>query len=274
MDDELIGRFSDLTVGDQKRYLFGYGDTEGAPHRQGSNSNLWNISIIFKYVVDPTGTILSKIFHTCNFSFEKNNPTPNIRIPLQTHLDSIVFLKELYECSDICICFWNAPHDKAVLRHYKVDQWFHTVDLLPIARSLNKNIDNFSVGALAQRFGLRTSERLHTALGDTNRMISLLPFLGISDPKVLVSQIKPPRSKPKTENEKRIDTRMATRKKTENFNNLPGGVNGYAACAAAAACGVLSYSRPRLPITSAAINRAKAKGRNKPTKGRVSKLQK
>lgn len=174
--------FSSLKI--KKRILLGYADTEGAPHRAKSSSSLWNMAVIFKYIVDDDFNVLEECFHVTHFAMPKRIEKSQVTQPLKTHMSTIEHLKDTHNCDTVCLCFWNAPHDNAVLRYYESLSIFDTVDLLKCARDCSNNkYESYSIGALCRQFNVRSDEAIHTGLGDTIRMIKILPRVGITEPK-------------------------------------------------------------------------------------------
>lgn len=185
--------FKSLSISKTKRVLIGYADTEGAPHRSDSKSSLWNMAIIFKYIVDDEFKVLEDCFHVAHFAMPKHIEKQSVSTPLKTHISAIKHLKEQHNCDDVCLCFWNAGHDNAVLGYYDVLTHFDTVDLLKCARDVSENkYSSYSIGNLCRQFNLVTNntDSLHTALGDTIRLIKLLPRVGITNPELMLSYRK------------------------------------------------------------------------------------
>ena len=100
-----------------KKYLFGLADTEGVPHRAGSKSTLWDLCIIFTCVMEsPTWDKVEDVYHVCQFTHSKWCGGGGVREPLASFKSTINHIKEIHGCDDIILCFWNAPHDRGVLR--------------------------------------------------------------------------------------------------------------------------------------------------------------
>lgn len=177
-----IEDFENLKI--TKKYLIGYADSEGAPHRGDGKSSLWNLAIIFKHIVDDNFIVVDECFHVTQFAMPKHSRKGDVTVPLQTHFDTINYLKNLHNCDRICLCFWNAPHDSAVLDTYQQSVLdIDTVDLLLCAKEHSKNMfKSYSIEKLCKQFNISTRESVHTALGDTIRMIHILPHVGISEP--------------------------------------------------------------------------------------------
>lgn len=215
--NSLTTYFSSLNISKRHiRTLVGYADTEGAPHRNDGKSSLWNMAIIFKHVVDNNSyKILEECFHVTHFAMPKKVDKHLVSKPFKTHLDTIDHLKKEHDCDRICLCFWNAPHDNAVLRYYDALGNFDTVDLLRCARD-NSTVKykSFSIGDLSKEFNFKSSS-LHTGLGDTLRMIKILPKVGIESPEKMSQYIN------------RTNTKSSTVKNVEKNNiinhtrNLP-----------------------------------------------------
>lgn len=163
-----------------KRFLIGFADTEGTPNRKNSKSSLWNMFVIFRFVV--YGKKALSTFHTSNLSLPKHLGDKNdVLAPLDTFNSSLNFIKHMYKVDEIYIFFWNAPHDKGVLRHYNDELGFKALDLLHWARQFktihDPPISSFSLNKLNDRFNNQDSfswSKQHTALGDTLTMMSLL----------------------------------------------------------------------------------------------------
>lgn len=165
------------------RVLFGYADTEGTPHVKSNDSELWNMALMFKHVITDKEEKNEDIFHIAHLSINKNAHKKHVKQSLVTHFSSIEFLRKLYECDRVCIAFWGAPHDMAVLNSYSHGYEFESLDLLPIARKLNPDIDSFNIGKLCERFDVKCkTSKVHTGLGDVLRMFDLLPKLKMGSP--------------------------------------------------------------------------------------------
>lgn len=180
-----------LTLKAPKRLLLGFADSEGAPHRGDGKSSLWDLCIIFKYVVDAdTFEILGDCFHVCHVSLPKYLTRNVVKTKLKHHFSVVQHIKEEHECQEVCIGFWNAGHDQSVLRYYDVGG-FWPLDLLKCARHHTGGLhESYNLGALCRKFNIETLESIHTGLGDTLRMIHILPRLGISEPKKMSAFVK------------------------------------------------------------------------------------
>lgn len=173
--------FEKLSLDDKKeteyrggRILIGFADTEGVPHKD-QDKNLWNISIIFKYIVDKNFRDFETIFHTCHFASQKNIGK-DAQKPLQTYFDNINMLKDHYSIDDVYLCFWNAPHDASVLRACGIID-LQYIDLLQWARNQIK-AESYSIKNLFEKFkGKQELNSLHTGLGDTVRMMKICDFI-------------------------------------------------------------------------------------------------
>ena len=193
------------------RVLFGYSDTEGTPHVQNNDSELWNMATIFKHIITDVQANVEanvqanvqanveakveakvqakveekneEVFHVTHLSINKNANKKDVTQSLALHFSSIEFLRKFYECDRVCLAFWGAPHDMAVLNSYNHGYEFESLDLLSIARELNPDIDSFNIGKLCKRFGVECkTSKVHTGLGDVLRMIDLLPKLNMNSP--------------------------------------------------------------------------------------------
>lgn len=173
-----------------KRTLLGYADTEGVPHRGDGSSSLWDFCIIFKHIVaEDTFEILEDCFHVCHVTLPKHQEKSKVKKTLEAHFQSISHLQVAHRCDDICLCFWNSPHDMRVLGYYDMNKFAKTVDLLKCARARSpKKYESFSINKLCSSM-LHDGTSIHTGLGDTLRMISILPKVGISHPKCLLPYI-------------------------------------------------------------------------------------
>lgn len=173
--------FEKLSLDDKKetdccrgKILIGFADTEGVPHKD-QYKNIWNISIIFKYIVDKNFCNFETIFHTCHFASQKNIGKDSKK-PLQTYFDNINMLKDHYSIDAIYLCFWNAPHDASVLRACGIVD-LQYIDLLQWARH-QIHAESYSIKNLFQRFkGKQELNSLHTGLGDTVRMMKICDFI-------------------------------------------------------------------------------------------------
>lgn len=164
-----------------KRILVGFADTEGAPHRKDGTSSLWNLVIIFKHIVDEDFNELESCMHVTHFAMPKNLEKRTVTKPLKTHISAINHIRDEHKCDEVVLGFWNAPHDNAVLKYYDVLTDFKTVDLLKCARECSGNkYESYSIGKLCKQFNVMSDEDIHTGLGDTLRMIKILPRVGIT----------------------------------------------------------------------------------------------
>lgn len=169
-------KFSRLSLS-KDNYLVGFADTEGVPHRDETN-NIWNISIIFKYVVSNDFDVVKPIYNVAHFACQKKIHTRNTKKPLQTFFDNIEMLKAEYKTKYVYLCFWNAPHDATVLKAFS-PSYIRFIDLLKWARSLEETPKDFSIKSMFEHIkGERELNALHTGLGDTLRMIKIYEKLG------------------------------------------------------------------------------------------------
>lgn len=170
----LLNKFKSLRIENKKKYIVGFADTEGMAYRKDINSSLWDFNIIFKYVLDENLKSMQNIFNIAHFACAKQSDPKLIKPALLSHLNTIQTLRNHYNATNIILCFWNAPHDDKVLKHY-VDHDFIIVDLLPWAR---KSIDNYSgkmsISKLSTYFDIQYDNKIHSALGDTQRLIDII----------------------------------------------------------------------------------------------------
>jgi hypothetical protein len=190
----LTSLFKTLTIDSKvttKRVLVGYADTEGVPNRGDGKSSLWDMCIIFKHIVDATDyKVLDDCFHVCHVSLPKHQEKTTVKCNLKNHFDMIEHLKEKHSCDSICLCFWNAPHDNAVLRYYDITR-FDTVDLLACARHYSDGKhESYSITNLCRKFNTLSNSSIHTGLGDTIRMMNILPLVGITSPEKMSVFVK------------------------------------------------------------------------------------
>jgi hypothetical protein len=171
------------------KIVIGYCDTEGTPHVRSNESELWNVAIVFKHVVDTEGVVKPQdIFHVTHLSLNKKAKRSDIKKPLGVHFKAIEFIKETYDAGNVHVGFWGAGHDMAVLKSYGQPIPFIPFDLLSIAKRINKDngLQSYNIGNLCNHFGVHGKIRIHTGLGDVLRTIDLLPYLGISTSDLLV----------------------------------------------------------------------------------------
>lgn len=218
------------------RFLVGFSDTEGVPNKKGSKSSLWNFFTVISYIVDLKGDrpVIERVFHTLNLSIPKHQHSESDVIPpLECHLASLAYLKQIHSCDRIYLCFWNAPHDMGVLKHYNVNLGFSAIDLLRWARRfapLHKGrITSFSLKNLSSHFNLKSNktwDKAHTGIGDTFRMIELLPLVSKFENEYdividfLGLRITETKNKPKTDTQQYVETELGrnecgTAEKTE-----------------------------------------------------------
>lgn len=241
------------------KVLFGYSDTEGTPHVKSNDSELWNMAIMFKHVIEPTTT--KDIFHVAHLSINKNAKKKHVNQSLVTHFSSIEFLRKLYDCDRVCIAFWGAPHDMAVLNSYSHGYEFESLDLLPIARRLNPDIDSFNIGKLCDRFGVECPiSKVHTGLGDVLRMVDLLPKLKMGSPICFynVESKISSSTKPKPKHETKT-TPIRCRPKTKQKLQGGGSRGGSYAAAATALRSTALRTNASGDIAALAIKLAKTK---------------
>lgn len=156
-----------------KRHLIGFADSEGVPHRNHKN-NLWNVSIIFKFIVDEEFVNVNDIFHTTHFACQKNIGS-DYNDSVRTYFNHLEMLKARYETDSIYLCFWNAPHDVAVLKKCGIDNYKY-IDLLKWAQhtEFSEKPKNYTINEMFKTFkGKGELNSLHTGLGDTVRMIKI-----------------------------------------------------------------------------------------------------
>lgn len=166
-------------------------DSEGTPHRGDGKSSLWNFCAIMKYIVDSdTYELLEECYHTFHFSMPKYITRSVVKKSLNVHFEAINHIRQKYDCDEVCFCFWNSPHDLAVLNYYDMGK-ITTVDLLALARKLTNNIhDSYSISNLCRKLGVESKMKLHTGLGDVVRLVELLPKLNITDTRLLSPHVK------------------------------------------------------------------------------------
>lgn len=185
--DDLLEQFSSLNLSNNSTNLLGLADTEGMSYRSDLNSSLWDFNIIFKYVITDDFKIKDEIFHVTHLSIPKHSKAKDVTPALKTHVSTLKFLKEHYKAENVYLCFWNAHHDNKVLRTY-IDHNFVMLDLLKWARIIPKKYKgSMSIGALSTYFGITSKNKLHTSLGDTQRMIQVVNHLEPSPYKFLKS---------------------------------------------------------------------------------------
>lgn len=168
----LESEFEKLSLEDDDgdKILIGFADTEGVPHKDES-SNIWNICIIFKYVTDKHLKNVESIFHTCHFASQKKIGK-EAQKPLDTYFENLKSLKDHYSAKEVFLCFWNAPHDAAVLNACGITD-LQYIDLLKWARDEIVS-ESYSIDSLFTKFrGRGELNSLHTGLGDTVRMIKI-----------------------------------------------------------------------------------------------------
>lgn len=189
MLEELFQKLSirTATTPPQRRVLLGFSDTEGTPHRKNSTSSLHDLVILFRYVVDAkTFDIIETVDYMSHVALPKNvKDTKAVKGVLKTHFDAIKYFSKRADCESVCIGYWNAPHDKAVLRHYIDELPFQTVDLLHVARQLKPGYKSYSLSHIAREHKIK----VHTALGDTLRLIQVLEKLQL-EPSLFLSFVK------------------------------------------------------------------------------------
>ena len=180
------------------KILLGYADTEGTPHKKSNDSELWNVVIVFKYIIyDDNEEKPEEIFNVAHLSLNKRADKKDVTDSLKTHFGAIEFIRKMYECEQVRVGFWGASHDMAVLNSYNLEDIcpFIPIDLLCMARSLNKDNDeikSYNIGKLCEHFGVGVDDqhKVHTGLGDVLRMIQLFPHLGMNDPLAIGASAK------------------------------------------------------------------------------------
>lgn len=179
------------------KYLFGFADTEGTPHRKNAKSNLWDMAIVFKYVFNgeaPWDT-LEEIYHVCQFSCPKWSSMKSIGPPLASFQNSIRVLLNYHSCDRLCLCFWNAPHDRSVLRTLGVSD-LYTLDLM-------------------QAIGKSKLGGPHFALGDVQKMLEFNMH-----PKTIIEKSKPPLQLHNEAPKGRIRASSVRKQETEDIESI------------------------------------------------------
>lgn len=147
------------------RYLFGFADTEGAPHKKYSKSTLWDLSIVFRYVIDGEyKTLNDKVYHVCQFSMNQHAEKDSVRRPLKSFHSSVDHIKNHHKCDRVLLAFWNAPHDRAVLKKSGFgDVW--TVDMMKWHGKAKLGGPHFALGDVQAmiKFGATPAEILARA---------------------------------------------------------------------------------------------------------------
>lgn len=159
------------------KYLVGFGDTEGCPHVLSNDSELWDVTVLFRYIMNDIAIENDDIFHILHLTIPKMTEKKYIKKALKTHFSSIEYLKELYGCDHARIGFWGANHDIAVLNSYVNDHPFESIDLLSEARTSLPGMESYNVGNLCKHFEINSKQKIHTSLGDTVRLELLVPHL-------------------------------------------------------------------------------------------------
>lgn len=179
-------------------------DTEGAPHRGGGDSSLWDFCAIMHYVVDgDTFELLEECYHTFQFSMPKHLTRHVVKHSITSHFHAMDHIRQKYNCDGICFCFWNAGHDLSVLNYYDLGT-ITTVDLLAVARAHTKNThESYSIENLCKEFDIKCNVKLHSALGDVIRLGELLPYLGINDTTIYNTSVEKKKSTRKTTHEQK-----------------------------------------------------------------------
>lgn len=150
-------------------YLVGFCDTEGVPHRKNSKSSLWDMSIVFKYVVSEEFKLKKQIFHLLQFSHTQHAPKTSVKKPLGNFIQATGYLLQHYSCQHLCLCFWNTPHDKAVLRYYNWEL-SHTVDVMKL---LKEKVPKGTCLKLDKQ-EVSVDIPAHSALGDALRISAIV----------------------------------------------------------------------------------------------------
>lgn len=211
------------------KILLGYADTEGTPHKKNNASELWNVAIVFKYLIHNDNEAKpEEIFNVAHLSLNKRADKKDVKDSLKTHFGAIEFIRKMYECDQVRVGFWGASHDMAVLSSYNMHDIcpFVPIDLLSMARSLNKDNDeikSYNIGKLCEHFGVRVDEehKVHTGLGDVIRMIQLFPHLGMNDPISISNHLAIGADKHK------LKTKPSTNSKLQNVKAVPRSVQRY-----------------------------------------------
>ena len=195
------------------RYLFGFADTEGSPNRRSSSSSLWDFNIIFKYVVEnnPVWKTTEDVYHICQFSCTKWCRESN-KSPLKSFNRSINYLMDHHNCDRICLCFWNAPHDRSIFKHSGLyDSRITTLDLMKF-------------------HGKSKLNGPHNALGDVQMMLKYK-----NSPEEIINKIGTPKlliPDPELENEKiacgRVRKSSDSKQQTNEVCDLQAITNNFA----------------------------------------------
>jgi len=169
------------------KYLVAFADTEGVHGKNG----LWSLTTVIKALVSSTDNVLTTTsplkfikeldsVHTFNTALSA--PTTNNRA-LSSHYDAIHYNAKKEGACGICICFWNASHDKRELSIYEgfnidnPDFYFHYVDMIKFAKT-KAQFNSYRLSSLIKTYQI-TARQTHTSLYDVLHMLEVLSCIVI-----------------------------------------------------------------------------------------------
>lgn len=188
----LVYKKSRLEQSTKMRFMIAYSDTEGVPQRP--RGTLWNLSVLFKHVVDESFNVIEDVLHVNHIVLDKQQTKKDIKRYLDIFMLTNDKIMKLHGCSQYYLCFWNASHDRAVLKHYDIQM--NTIDLLSCARRFTNNKHkSYALGNLCKEYGL-VSKHTHTAYVDSALMMNLVQDkLKIPVKEYVVISISPKKAK-------------------------------------------------------------------------------
>jgi len=160
-----------------KRVLIAQGDTEGCSYRSKNGNGLWNMNIIFRHVVDEkTFENVKQIYHVNHIVLDNKHQTkPNVKKSWKIFNAVNDDLMKMYDCESLILCFWNAPHDRAVLKQYGIH--YEMIDLLRYMR-VNVPLSSYTLRNVCKHYKIQALPT-HTAYSDSKAQMLLLDSMNI-----------------------------------------------------------------------------------------------
>lgn len=172
----LLNAFRTLRVSpiehQRRRILIGYADTEGAPHRKTNGNSIWNMSILFRHVVNADDfEEVQKVYHSNHIVLSKNHEKKIIKKTWNIFNQVNEDIMNECECESYILVFWNAPHDKAVLKHYGIE--YETVDALPLFKKKHPKFKSYTLSHVCQSKQINVKPN-HTGYFDSKALMQLM----------------------------------------------------------------------------------------------------
>lgn len=170
--NKLLSAFQRLRVSPitSRRILIGYADTEGAPHRKVNGNAIWNMNIIFRHVIDESGKELERVYHCNHIILSKNHDKKDIVKSWKVFNGVNDDIMNEHDCDQYILVFWNAPHDRAVLKTYDIE--YHTIDALRRFKEMNSKYKSYKLAHICKSNKINVNPN-HTAFFDAKALMLL-----------------------------------------------------------------------------------------------------